>query len=151
MQTFISKSEIPVPVSIIHVQGVLDGSNYQQLIDEARQLKKAGTRNLILEMSKMTFISSAGLGAIHQIAIMYLEKDEKEIDENWSEYKFAIWRSKKTSNILPSHRRVKLCSPSRDVMKVLDLIRFTVFFDIFSDLQEAISSFHQPLAAAGIQ
>jgi anti-anti-sigma factor len=54
-----------VPVTVVGIEGELDGSNFQQLINTARDMYKAGARHLLLDMSKMTYMSSAGLVALH--------------------------------------------------------------------------------------
>ena len=69
MKITISKMEQPSTVTVLHLDGTLDGSNHQCLLEEAQVLYKAGTCDLILDLSNLKFISSAGLGAIHQVAL----------------------------------------------------------------------------------
>jgi anti-anti-sigma factor len=74
MNITISKNEKPFPVTILHLDGILDGANYESLIDETQKVYAAGARDLILDLSKLTFISSAGLGALHRVALLFQGK-----------------------------------------------------------------------------
>jgi anti-sigma B factor antagonist len=56
------------PVTILAVTGDVDGGNYCQLIEAADPLLGAGHTQLILDLSGVTYISSAGLVALQTIA-----------------------------------------------------------------------------------
>lgn len=47
-------------VAVIQLHGAMNG---KKLVAEAQKLYDAGTRNTILDMTGLTFISSAGLSA----------------------------------------------------------------------------------------
>ena len=48
-----------VPIAILAIHGDLDASNYEQVIDKARELYGAGARHLLIDFSDMPFISPA--------------------------------------------------------------------------------------------
>ena len=56
-----------VPVTIMHVNGNIDALSYEQFQAKADELIGAGTRYLLIDLSKSPFISSAGLRALHHI------------------------------------------------------------------------------------
>lgn len=147
MKITITKTETPDPVTIIHLQGALDGSNFECLIDKAHNLYAAGTRDLILDLSKLTFISSAGLGALHQVALMFRGKQKAEKDESWSAYRWAAFRAIDSDHNRTYHEHVKLFSPTREVMEVLDMIGFSSLFEIYTDLKQVLASFRQAVPA----
>ena len=143
MKITISKTEQPAAVTVLHLEGTLDGSNHQSLIDEAHKMYAAGVRDLILDLSKLTFISSAGLGAFHQVALLFQGKKQPEKDDTWGAYRWAAYRSIDRDHKHKSHEHVRLLSPTKEVKDVLDMIGFTSLFEIFTDLAQAAASFYQ--------
>ena len=86
-------------IAVIQLQGAMNG---KLLVAEAQKLYDAGTRNLVLDMSELTFISSAGLSALHHIALMYRGKPHPH--------------SRKTGKLsMPCGRNVKVVSNSRNM------------------------------------
>jgi hypothetical protein len=53
-----SQAQGNVPVTIIKLDGQLDGQNYQELITKAQELYSAGARDFLLDLSDLTYISS---------------------------------------------------------------------------------------------
>jgi anti-anti-sigma regulatory factor len=147
-------SEKTIPVTIVHLEGALDGSNFECLIDKAQKLYAAKVRDLILDLGKLTFISSAGLGALHQVGLLFRgKKPVEKKDESWSDYRWAAFHATENDHTPTPHEHVKLLSPTREVMEVLDMIGFNSLFAIFTDLEQAITSFHQsaPVMEASLQ
>src|SRR3954467_5988259 len=65
LQTTVEQVEGPTPVTVVALDGELDGATYEGVIDTIRGLYAAGTRKLLLDLSDLSFISSSGLVAIH--------------------------------------------------------------------------------------
>jgi anti-anti-sigma regulatory factor len=153
MKITISKIGQPSAVTVLHLDGTLDGSNHQCLVEEAQMLYEAGTCDLILDLSNLTFISSAGLGAIHQVALLFHGKKHPDKDETWGAYRWAAYRSIDGDHKRKTHEHVKLLSPSKEVLEVLDLIGFTSLFEIYTDIQQAAASFYEaaPVAKVNMQ
>ena len=143
MKITVTTTEMPDPVTIIHLEGALDGSNFECLIDEAHKLYAAGVRDLILDLGKLSFISSAGLGALHQVALLFRAKKHTEKDESWSAYRWAAFRTIDKDHNRSSHEHVKLLSPTKEVLEVLEMIGFSSLFEVYTDLQQATDSFRQ--------
>ena len=122
-------------VAVIQLHGAMDGKT---LVAEAQKLYDAGTRNLLLDMSELTFISSFGLSALHHIALVYRGEDRSAFKEDRSAMQ-AI--RKEGDSGFQIHEHVKLLNPSEAIQDVLDIVGFKAFFEIFTDLDEAIASF----------
>ncbi len=70
MNISVSQASGRVPVTVIKLDGQLDGQNFQELITKAQELHSAGARDFLLDLSDLTYISSAGLVALHSVALM---------------------------------------------------------------------------------
>jgi len=122
-------------IAVIQLHGAMNG---KMLVAEAQKLYDAGTRNLVLDMSELTFISSAGLSALHHIALVY----RGEGQPNFKEDRSAIhaMRDERESGF-QLQKNVKLFNPSEAIQDVLGVVGFKAFFEIFTDLDAAIASF----------
>jgi anti-anti-sigma regulatory factor len=120
----------------LHIKGKLDGSNYETLIDEAQKLYDSGRRNLLLDMSELTFISSAGISALHRAALIFRGEKRAGHEEGWASYR-AIDRDRGSGK----QEHIKLFGLSERVQQTLETVGFTELFEIFTDLDAAIASF----------
>jgi anti-anti-sigma regulatory factor len=125
-----------LPVTILQLTGQLDGSNYMQLIEEGKRAYLSGVQNLLIDLSRLTFMSSAGIAAIHKVALTFRGMPMAEEESGWASY-HAIDRDRGTE--VQSH--VKLLSPQADVAKTLEITGFGSLFEIHSDLDTAVASF----------
>ena len=134
----ISASQAPgrVPVTVIKLDGQLDGQNYQELITKAQELYNAGARDFLLDLSDLTYISSAGLVALHSVALMARGEELPDMEGGWSAY-----RSMGRSSEAGIQKHVKLLNPRSEVMGVLDMVGFGSLFEIYTNLDEAVNSF----------
>ena len=135
MNISISKAEGRVPVTVIRVDGQLDGQSYMQLIDKARELHQEGARDFLMDLSEMTYISSAGLVALHSVALLTNGEALPDTDAGWSAYRSV----KSSSAVVQTH--IKLLNPRDEVKSVLEMVGFDRVFSVFSDYDEAVKSF----------
>jgi anti-anti-sigma regulatory factor len=149
MNINITKTDGSALVTILHLDGTLDGSNASHLVDEAQKVYSAGALCLILDLSKLVFISSAGLAAMHQVALLFRGRDRPGMQETWGDYRWAAFRHLDPPEKNRFQENVKLFSPTRQVREILDLIGFSSLFEIYSDLKQATASFHHLSPAAG--
>jgi len=136
MNLSVSKETGSVPVTILRVEGELDGQNYQDLINKAKELYGAGARDLLLDLSGLTYISSAGLVALHSVALLLRGENLPDTEQGWSAY-----RSMGTSRPTGPQQHVKLLSPREEVKSVLEMVGFDRAFEVFTDLDQAVKSF----------
>ena len=136
MDISVSQAQGNVPVTILKLDGQLDGQNYQDLIVKAQELYKAGTRNLLLDLSDVSYISSAGLVALHSIALMLRGEEIPDTEGGWSAY-----RSMGRSSEAGLQKHIKLLNPREEVKSVLEMVGFDRVFEIYTDLDQAVNSF----------
>jgi len=136
MNISVSQVQGQVPVTVVKLEGQLDGQTYQDLINKAREAYKAGWRDFLVDMSDLTYISSAGLVALHSVALLAKGEELPNTDEGWSAYR-SMGRSKEAG--IQEH--MKLLNPRPEVLSVLEMVGFSAVFKIFSDLDEAVKSF----------
>jgi anti-anti-sigma regulatory factor len=136
MNIFISQVQGQVPVTVFKLEGQLDGQTYQDLIHKARESYKAGWRDFLVDMTDLTYISSAGLVALHSVALLAKGEELPDTEEGWSAYR-SMGRSREAG--IQDH--MKLLNPRPEVMSVLEMVGFSAVFKIFTDLDEAVKSF----------
>ena len=138
MNISVSQAQAPgrIPVTVIKLEGQLDGQNYQELIAKAQELYNAGTRDFLLDLSDLTYISSAGLVALHSVALLTRGEELPDLEGGWSAY-----RSMGRSSEAGVQRHVKLLNPRTEVMGVLDMVGFGSVFEVYTNLDEAVNSF----------
>jgi anti-anti-sigma regulatory factor len=125
-----------VPVTILQLDGKLDGSNYLQLFEEVKMIYAQGVRNLLFDLSRLTYLSSAGITAIHRTALVFRGLSIPNDESGWASY-HAIDRDRDSG--LQEH--VKLLSPTPEVAHILDIVGFKSMFEIHTDLDTALASF----------
>lgn len=136
MNISVSQAQGNVPVTVIKLDGQLDGQNYQELITKAQELYNAGARDFLLDLSDLTYISSAGLVALHSVALLTRGEELPDVEGGWSAY-----RSMGRSNEAGIQKHVKLLNPRSEIMNVLDMVGFSSVFEAFTDRNEAVNSF----------
>jgi anti-anti-sigma factor len=52
-------------ISVVALDGELDASNYEQVIEVVRDAYAHGARGLVLDLAHLTFMASSGLFALH--------------------------------------------------------------------------------------
>ena len=136
MNISVSQASGNVPVTVVKLDGQLDGQNFQELISKAQELHGAGARDFLLDLSDLTYISSAGLVALHSVALMARGEELPDVEGGW-----AAYRSMGRSSEAGVQKHVKLLNPRSEIMSVLDMVGFSRVFEIFTDRDEAINSF----------
>ena len=136
MEIIVSQEKGKVPVSVLHIKGDLDASSYLVLVDTAQKLYNAGVRDLLLDLTDLAFISSAGLASLHIVTKMF-RGEKADPEDGWGTYK-EIDRDRESG----FQKNVKLLRPSPDVAQVLETVGFKQFFEVYTDLDEAVQSFN---------
>lgn len=133
-----TQAEGTVPVTILHLQGELDASNYELLILHTQTLYSKGTRNLLLDMEELSFVSSSGLVALHNMALIMRGETLDDAEKGWRAF-HAISRDLGRASGPEAH--FKLLNPQPLVKKVLDMAGFTTIMPVFEDEETAVASF----------
>jgi anti-anti-sigma factor len=132
MDITVSQENGRVPVTVFRVTGEITMESYEGLQQKAQDAFEAGTRNLLLDLTDVTFVSSSGLRAVHYIFDLLRADGLEESDE-------AVRKGLKEGTFKSAH--LKLLNPRPSVRKVLKMSGFDMFLDIHSDLKKALASF----------
>lgn len=107
-----------IPVAVLYLKGELDASTHEALEKKAAEQIKGGAKGIVLDMSQVTYIGSAGVRALLTIA--------KSLNEGRMDAKkFA---------------HLRLLSPSAEVGRILKTLGFEYELDVFTDLDKAVAS-----------
>jgi anti-anti-sigma regulatory factor len=136
MELMVSIQQTEEPIAIMQIKGDINASNFLEVVNKAQELYNNPARNLILDLSEVTSVSTTGLVALHKIALVYSGVPQ-EIDTE------ATTKDRRPDFTHSSNARkfVKLLNPQPDVDKALEKAGMKLFFKIFKDLESAIQSF----------
>ena len=121
-----------VPVTIFHLKGDLDGNTYEQLQKKADEVFQAGTRYLILDLSQVPFISSAGIRGLHYVFNLLRTDSVSESDQ-------AISKGLRDGTFKSPH--LKLLSPNQNVANLLKVTGYDMFLEVHYNSDKAVKSF----------
>ena len=119
-----------VPVTVLRVEGAIDQD--KPLVTKVQELFDTGMRNLLLDMSKVSFMNSLGLRAINQIFNLLRVPDEAESET-------TVMEGVRSGKYKSGH--FKLLKPSKFVQDSLHMVGFDMFIEVFTDYQKAVDSF----------
>ena len=136
MQIIFSKREGRVPVTIMKLAGHLDASNYSEAIARAQNAYDEGARNLLIDLSEVPYVSSAGLMALHSAALIFAGHSMKSKESGR-----PISRSVNAQNEKAVRPHMKLLNLQPAVEQMLDVVGLKQFLDIYTDLETAVQSF----------
>lgn len=134
----VNNVEGQVPVTVLRLEGEVDASNYESLIVQTQALYADGVRNLLLDLAKLSFVSSSGLVALHNMALIMRGETLENAQEGWRAF-HAISRDLKKASGPETH--FKLLNPQPLVYKVLDTAGFTKVITVFDDEETAVAAF----------
>jgi len=131
MDINVSYEQAHVPVTILQLNNRINLGTVGQLMEKAQQEFTNGTRDLIIDLTHVPSISSAGLRAISQIykqlnGIITLRPPTRTGDLDSSQ--------ERNSHLV-------LVNPMPDVRRTLEIVGFDGFIDIYNDRQEALRAF----------
>ncbi len=117
-----------MPVTILHLSGHLHGETESELLDQVHQALEDGSKYLLLDLSDVDVLTSAGLRAIHNIFNLFTPKGDMEaIRQHGDEpYKSPYF---------------KLVCPNPDVYYVLNIAGFLQNLLIYNNMDDAVNSF----------
>ena len=116
------------PVTVMHLAGHLHGNTEKQFLEQARQICEDGAKHLLLDLTSLEVLSSAGLRAIQNIFKLFTPPADVElIQQHGAEpYKSPY---------------LKLVCPNPQIYYVLNITGFMQNLLIYNNLDEAVQSF----------
>ena len=136
MQISLSKQQGRVPVTIMQLTGDLDASNYTDVNNKAQESYDEGVRDLLLDLSKVPYVSSAGLMSLHTVVLIFAGQSMQSKETGRPSFR-SINPQRDSAGL----QHVKLLSPQPAVDQVLDVVGLKQFLDIHTDLATAVLSF----------
>ncbi len=125
-------------VSILRLAGALDGKNFQEVIGRVQALYAAGTRRLLIDLSDVTFLSSAGLVALHSAALILRGQGAPDLEEGWNVFHTI---GNEVDAASAPEASLRLLQPQPRVARALDMSGFSRLIPTYGDEDEAIASF----------
>jgi anti-anti-sigma regulatory factor len=126
MEIMVLHVKNPLPVTMMHLHGELNGSDDNSFQEQAREEFRQGARDLLLELSFLTRLSPAGLAGLQAVVALYNDGDPAGTEENQDNHFYP---------------HVKLLNVPEKIKEVLDQTGETAHFEIYTDLQRALDSF----------
>ena len=123
-----------VSVTVVHVDGNIDSSTYEAFEAKVDELIDAGTRYILVDLSHVPFVSSAGLRVLHGTynKLRTLHPDASLTDE---EVKKGI----RAGTYKSPH--LKLLNLSKEARKAFEISGYDMYIETFGDMKTAIASF----------
>jgi anti-anti-sigma regulatory factor len=81
-----SIERVPPDIAILALDGELDASNFRDLIATGRDLYADGARRLVLDLSRLTYMASSGIVALHSLALVFRGVEPPDPEAGWSAF-----------------------------------------------------------------
>jgi anti-anti-sigma factor len=116
----ISSEEVQadVPVTILHLRGWLDAQGEMQLLEEARKASDGGAQYLLIDMSDVDTLTSAGMRALQKVYMIFTPRENPS--------KVA---------------HLKLCNAPPQIYNVLGVTGFLHQIPMYESIDSALESF----------
>lgn len=135
MNITISDASDPIPVKILRVSGNLDAAGADELDQIINEITLNGAHDLLMDLSGVSFMSSAGIRSINN-AFYALHNYDR------TEFKEVISKGIRQGTYKAPH--LKILNPPQQVLQSFKLVGVDMYLAIYSDELQAVQSF-QPL------
>ena len=134
MEIYVSQSTTGIPVTIIRAEGVFDANSVEQFMEPTQSAIDNGAQNLLLDLTKISFMSSIGIRIINAI---YYQLHPRQSDEHSKEISMQI---KKGTYQAP---HLRILSPADNVCKVLKMAGVDRYIAIYDQEEDALAAFSE--------
>jgi anti-anti-sigma factor len=107
-----------VPVTVLQLRGWLDAQSEEQLLEAARSSYDGGARYLLIDMSELDTLTSAGMRALQKVYQIFTPKEDH--------FKIA---------------HLKLCNAPPQIYNVLGITGFLQNIPMYESRDAALQSF----------
>jgi len=132
MEITVSTENGRVPVTVMIVTGNIDTNTYEKFLSKAQELMDGGARHILVDLSKVPYMSSAGLRSLNMI-FNQLRKLNSDMSEE--EVLQAINAGTYKSPYL------KMLNMSQQSSVAFETAGFDMFLETYKDLKTAVDSF----------
>ena len=112
------QAQADVPVTVFHIRGWLDAQSEEQLLEAARTAYDNGARYLLIDMSDLDTLTSAGMRALQKVYQIFTPKEDQ--------FKIA---------------HLKLCNAPPQIYNVLGITGFLHNIPMYESRDAALQSF----------
>jgi anti-anti-sigma factor len=120
------------PVTVFHVKGEINTQTYEQLQTAMQQAHAAGAKDMVLDLTDVPYMSSAGLRLLSAMIKLLRSNAVSESAE-------AMSQGVRAGSFTSPH--LKLVNPSPLVNEVLHTSGLDMLLQIFRSVDDAVSTF----------
>lgn len=132
MEITVSTVQARVPVSILRLKGDLDANTADQFSAAALQAIQNGPKDMLVDLSQVPFMSSAGIRALHAL---YTTLDPIGSESE----KDAVYKGINAGTYSAPH--LKLLKPNKKVDEVIRLAGLDMYLKPYNSEEEALAAF----------
>ena len=121
-------------VSVVALDGELDASNYERLIEVVRDAYSRGTRGLVLDLSKLSFMASSGLFALHSAFRIMRGETPPDPEAGWG----ALHEMSHDHDVEAANTRI--AAPQEPIARVLERTGMGKLFPVDADRDMAVAA-----------
>ena len=132
MNITISQEMGKIPVTVFRLEGDINMESAPQIEEQARQAHAAGMRNMVIDLTDVAYMSSAGIRLLNGLFNMLRTDTPAERPE-------AMHQGMLAGTFKSPH--LKLVNPTKRVMEVLKMAGLDMFLEIHRNVKDAVASF----------
>lgn len=121
-------------VTVVALDGELDASNYEQVIEVVRDAYARGARGLVLDLPKLSFMASSGLFALHSALRIMRGETPPDPEMGWG----ALHEMSHDHDAAAAH--VRLAAPQESIARVLERTGMTGLFGVDGSRADAVAA-----------
>ena len=125
MEISVSQEQGRVPVTVLGIKGEINAETSDQFLATVRQAYASGARDLLLDLSQVTYISSWGIRALSEVYSLLRDEGGDELPVS--------------AGVASKH--LKLLTPTQQVRLVLETAGLDIYLESFTDRKRAVASF----------
>ena len=119
--------------AILHPKGALDWSTYRDLIVQAWAARNDGAYALIVDLSDVDHIGTAGLVGLHALAVLEQETQPPDLEAGWVAIRALVENPRPLRPLL-------VVNPRPRVQWILARTPLADFLTIYADLDTALAA-----------
>jgi anti-anti-sigma regulatory factor len=121
--------------AVVGLDGELDASNFQDLIATGQGLYADGVRRLVLDLSKLTYMASSGIVALHSLALVFRGQQPPDPEAGWS----AIHAVSDDAGPGADGEQVRLVAPGPSIDSILERTGLKRILPVLPDREAALA------------
>jgi anti-anti-sigma factor len=122
------------PVTVVALDGELDASNYERVIDVVRTAYAGGSRGLVFDLRGLTFMASSGLFALHSAVRIMRGETPPDPEGGWG----ALHEMTQDHDSVASN--VRLAEAQDAIARVLERTGMTRLFGMDANRADAVAA-----------